>query len=111
AVLFARFVRTRDSHLRDRLVQRYRSLARYLASKFANRGEPIEDLFQVAMIALVKAVDRYEPGRGVKFTTWATPVVAGEIRRYFRDYGWSIKVSRSLQERNQAATKAKSNLQ
>jgi RNA polymerase sigma-B factor len=109
--MFARFARTRDPQLRDKIVNRHRSLARFLASKFANRGEPIEDLFQVAMIALVKAIDRFEPGRGVKFTTWATPVIVGEIRRYFRDFGWQVKVARSLQERNQAATKAKAVLQ
>lgn len=109
--MFVRYARTREVQLRDKLVMQHRSLARYLASKFANRGEPIEDLFQVAMIALVKAVERFEPNRGVKFTTLATPVIVGEIRRYFRDYGWQIKVSRSLQERNQAAVKAKVTLQ
>lgn len=109
--LFAKYARTRDLHIRDRLVLRHKSLARFLASKFANRGEPIEDLYQVAMIALVKAVDRFDPGRCIKFTTWATPVIVGEIRRYFRDFGWQIKVSRTLQERNQAAARAKSQLQ
>ena len=92
--------------MRDRLVAMHQNLVRYLASKFANRGEPLEDLVQVGNIGLVNAVDRYEVGRGNKFSTYATPTVVGEIRRYFRDKAWSLKVPRRLQELNQAANKA-----
>jgi RNA polymerase sigma-B factor len=79
---------------------------RYLASKFANRGIPLEDLIQVGMIGLIHAVDRFEPDRGLQFSTFATPTIVGEIRRYFRDKGWSMKVPRRLQELNFAAAKA-----
>lgn len=104
--LFVEYARTGDNRLRDRLVAMHQNLVRYLASKFANRGEPIEDLVQVGNIGLVNAVDRYEVGRGNKFSTYATPTVVGEIRRYFRDKAWSLKVPRRLQELNQAANKA-----
>ncbi|MBC8139852.1 MAG: sigma-70 family RNA polymerase sigma factor, partial [Armatimonadetes bacterium] len=104
--LFVEYARTGDNRLRDRLVAMHQNLVRYLASKFANRGEPLEDLVQVGNIGLVNAVDRYEVGRGNKFSTYATPTVVGEIRRYFRDKAWSLKVPRRLQELNQAANKA-----
>ena len=104
--LFIEYARTGDNRLRDRLVAMHQNLVRYLASKFANRGEPLEDLVQVGNIGLVNAVDRYEVGRGNKFSTYATPTVVGEIRRYFRDKAWSLKVPRRLQELNQAANKA-----
>ncbi len=104
--LFTEYARTGDRRLRDRLVSMHQNLVRYLASKFANRGEPLEDLVQVGNIGLVNAVDRYEVGRGNKFSTYATPTVVGEIRRYFRDKAWSLKVPRRLQELNQAANKA-----
>lgn len=104
--LFVEYARTGDRRLRDRLVAMHQNLVRYLASKFANRGEPLEDLVQVGNIGLVNAVDRYEVGRGNKFSTYATPTVVGEIRRYFRDKAWSLKVPRRLQELNQAANKA-----
>lgn len=104
--LFVEYARTGDNRLRNRLVAMHQNLVRYLASKFANRGEPLEDLVQVGNIGLVNAVDRYEVGRGNKFSTYATPTVVGEIRRYFRDKAWSLKVPRRLQELNQAANKA-----
>lgn len=104
--LFSEYTRTGDRRLRDRLVAMHQNLVRYLASKFANRGEPLEDLVQVGNIGLVNAVDRYEVGRGNKFSTYATPTIVGEIRRYFRDKAWSLKVPRRLQELNQAANKA-----
>src|SRR4028118_348297 len=104
--LFSEYTRTGDKRLRDRLVAMHQNLVRYLASKFANRGEPLEDLVQVGNIGLVNAVDRYEVGRGNKFSTYGTPTIVGEIRRYFRDKAWSLKVPRRLQELNQAANKA-----
>lgn len=74
--------------------------------RFANRGEPLDDLIQVGIVGLLKAIDRFEPERGVEFTTYATPTVVGEIKRYFRDKGWAVKVPRRLQELNLAVTRA-----
>ena len=71
---------------------------RFLASKFKNRGEPLDDLVQVGTIGLIKAIDRFDPERGLEFTTYATPTILGEIKRHFRDKGWSIRVPRRLQE-------------
>ncbi|MBW3621928.1 MAG: SigB/SigF/SigG family RNA polymerase sigma factor [Armatimonadetes bacterium] len=82
------------------------NLVRFLAGKFANRGEPLEDLIQVGTIGLLNAIDRYDPDRGTKFSTYATPTIMGEIKRYFRDKSWNLKVPRHLQELNWAATKA-----
>jgi RNA polymerase sigma-B factor len=104
--LFRQFARTRDERLREQLVAMHQNLVRFLAGKFANRGEPLEDLVQVGTIGLINAVDRYDSGRGNKFSTYATPTIVGEIRRYFRDKAWSLKVPRRLQELNQAANKA-----
>ena len=96
----------RDPQMRDRLVVMHQNLVRYLAGKFVNRGEPLEDLIQVGTIGLINAIDRFDAGRGTKFSTYATPTIVGEIRRYFRDKAWSLKVPRRLQELNQTASKA-----
>jgi RNA polymerase sigma-B factor len=98
--------RTEAERLRDGLVVAHLSLARYLAAKFANRGEPLDDLIQVATLGLLKAIDRFDPERGVEFTTYATPTIVGEIKRYFRDKGWAVKVPRRLQELNLAVNRA-----
>ena len=74
------------------------NLVRFLASKFKNRGEPLDDLIQVGTIGLIKAIDRFDPSRGLEFTTYATPTILGEIKRHFRDKGWSVRVPRRLQE-------------
>jgi len=108
--LFELFHRTRDQALRDRLVGQYENLVRFLASKFANRGEPLDDLIQVGMIGLINAVDRFEPDRGIKFSTYATPTIVGEIKRYFRDRSWNLKVPRWLQELNLQVTRANDRL-
>jgi len=108
--LFLRYARTRDSQLRDRLVAMHHNLVRYLAGKFVNRGEPLEDLVQVGTIGLINAIDRFDSGRGTKFSTYATPTIVGEIRRYFRDKAWSLKVPRRLQELNQTAARAQEEL-
>jgi RNA polymerase sigma-B factor len=104
--LFTEYERTRDPRLRDALVELYQPLVRYLAGKFAARGEPLEDLIQVANIGLINAVNRFDPSAGTKFPTFATPTVVGEIRRYFRDRAWSVKVPRRLQELHQSAARA-----
>lgn len=104
--LFQRYIETKDRKIRDHLVAIHQNLVRFLAGKFANRGEPIDDLIQVGSIGLINAIDRFDPERGTKFSTYATPTIVGEIRRYFRDKAWSLKVPRRLQELNLAANKA-----
>ncbi|HEY3266312.1 MAG TPA: RNA polymerase sigma factor SigF [Armatimonadota bacterium] len=104
--LFERYQRTRDAALRDQLVMVHLNLVRFLAGKFANRGEPLEDLVQVGTIGLINAVDRFDPLRGNKFSTYAAPTIVGEIKRHFRDKAWNLKVPRRLQELNLAAGKA-----
>lgn len=92
------FARTRQPALRDELVGEYLPFAYGLAHRYARRGEPVEDLEQVAALALVKALDRFDPDRGVKFTTFAAPTIIGELKRHFRDKGWAVQVPRRLQE-------------
>ena len=100
------FHETRDPKLRDALILAYSDLAAYLARKFGNRGEPVEDLIQVASIGLLKAIDRFDPTRGTEFTTYATATVVGEIKRHFRDKFWAIRVPRRLRELNNSLMKA-----
>ena len=88
----------RRSTARDELVHLHLPLVEHCARRFRNRGEPFEDLVQVGTIGLIKAVDRFETDRGVEFSTYATPTVIGEIKRYFRDKGWAIRVPRRRQE-------------
>ncbi|WP_436536462.1 RNA polymerase sigma factor SigF [Actinoplanes sp. HUAS TT8] len=96
--------------LRDRAVEAWLPLARHLANRYANRGEPRDDLHQVAVIGLIKAVDRFEAGRGVEFTGFAIPTIVGELKRHFRDKTWSVRVPRRLQELRLAITAANSAL-
>jgi len=110
AELFREYILSRDVKVRDQLVMMHHNLVRFLAGKFANRGEPLEDLVQVGVIGLINAIDRFDPDRGTKFSTYATPTVVGEIRRHFRDKAWSLKVPRRLQELNLAANKAADDL-
>ncbi len=96
--LFRRYGQEGDEEARDELITMYLNLVKYLASRFRNRGEPIDDLIQVGTIGLIKAIDRFDIDRQVEFTTYATPTIVGELKRYFRDKGWAIKVPRRLQE-------------
>jgi RNA polymerase sigma-B factor len=88
----------RRSQCREELVQLHLPLVDHCARRFANRGEPLDDLVQVGTIGLIKSVDRFDTDRGVEFSTYATPTIIGEIKRYFRDKGWAIRVPRRLQE-------------
>jgi RNA polymerase sigma-B factor len=96
--LFKKYRLEGDEDARDELITMYLNLVKYLASRFRNRGEPIDDLIQVGTIGLIKAIDRFDIERQVEFTTYATPTIVGELKRYFRDKGWAIKVPRRLQE-------------
>jgi RNA polymerase sigma-B factor len=98
------------ARLRDQLVELHLPLVEYLARRFRNRGEMLDDLVQVATIGLIKSVDRFDLERGVEFSTYATPTIVGEIKRHFRDKGWAIRVPRRLQELKLALTKATSEL-
>lgn len=96
--LFRRYKEEGDEEAREQLIESHLNLVRFLASKFKNRGEPLEDLVQVGSLGLIKAIDRFDPDRGLEFTTFATPTIMGEIKRHFRDKGWSVRVPRRLQE-------------
>lgn len=104
------FARLPDPKSRDELVIMFQPLGRYLARRFAGRGEPLEDLEQVASIALIKAVDRFDPEREVKFSTYATVTVVGELKRHFRDKGWALNVPRRVKELSLQVERAVSEL-
>ncbi|MDA8317063.1 MAG: SigB/SigF/SigG family RNA polymerase sigma factor [Actinomycetota bacterium] len=96
--LFFELAAGRDPAVRERLVTAHLGLAHQLARRYVNRGEPYEDLVQVASLAIVKSVDRFDPDRGIEFTTFATRTVIGELKRHFRDKGWAVRAPRRVQE-------------
>jgi RNA polymerase sigma-B factor len=89
---------TRDPGIRDQLVDLNSDLVHYIARRFANRGEPLEDIEQVGFLGLIHAIERFDPSLENEFSTFATPTIMGEIRRYFRDRSWAVRVPRRLQE-------------
>lgn len=104
--LFVRFSESRSRRDRNRLVEAHLGFAHHVARRYANRGVGDDDLEQIALLALVKAVDRFDPGLGYAFTTFAGRTIEGEIKRHFRDATWSVRVPRSLQERHLAVRRA-----
>jgi RNA polymerase sigma-B factor len=96
--LFERYLERHDAADREVLVERFLPLARALARRYQSAGEPVDDLFQVACLGLVKAIDRFDLRRGVAFPSYAVPTMLGEIRRYLRDRTWSVRVPRGLRE-------------
>jgi RNA polymerase sigma-B factor len=98
--LLRRYHSEGDVSARERLIEQYLPLVRSLARRYSYRGEQLEDLVQVGCIGLIKAIDRFDIDRGVELTTYATPNIIGEIKRHFRDKGWSVRVPRGLQELN-----------
>jgi RNA polymerase sigma-B factor len=95
---FAEYRRTGDRTLRNALVEDHRWLAQHCARRFRHKGEPVDDLEQVAVVALIKAVDRFDPGYGYTFSTYAVPTIVGELRRHFRDRTWAVRVPRRAKD-------------
>ena len=104
-ILLRRYHEDGDLAAREQLIERYMSLVRSLARRYAYRGEQLDDLVQIGAIGLIKAIDRFDLERGVELTTYATPNIIGEIKRHFRDKGWSVRVPRGLQELNVQVSK------
>jgi RNA polymerase sigma-B factor len=100
----------RREPLRDELVTGFLPVAQHIARRFNNRGEPLDDLVQVATVGLINAVDRYSPDRGTDFFSFAVPTISGEVRRHFRDLGWSMRVPRRLKDLHVSINTAVSNL-
>src|SRR6187402_1802648 len=100
----------RRAALRDRAIEAWLPLARHLAARYNGRGEPADDLLQTATVGLIKAVDRFDPDRGVEFAGFAIPTVLGEVKRHFRDRTWSVRVPRRTQELRLGISQANSAL-
>jgi RNA polymerase sigma-B factor len=105
--LLTRYHLEGDQDAREELVERFLPYARDLALRYRYTDEPVDDLLQIASIGLLKAIDRYEPERGSKFTSYAAPTILGELKRHFRDRGWALRVPRELQERVLAVSRAR----
>src|SRR3984885_6114169 len=97
--LLVAYYEDHDPSAREELVKRFLPFARKLALRYVHSREPLDDLVQVACVGLLNAIERFEPGRGKKFTSFAAPTIVGELKRHFRDKGWTVHVPRDLQER------------
>jgi len=105
AELLRRYHEHGDIGARQELIERHVDFVRRLAHRYARRGEQLDDLTQVGCVGLIKAIDRYDGGFGASLTTYAAPNILGEIKRHFRDRGWSVRVPREIQELNVRLTK------
>jgi RNA polymerase sigma-B factor len=103
--LLVSYQEDRDPAIREELVRRFLPFARKLALRYVHSREPLDDLVQVASVGLLNAIERFEPGRGKKFTSFAAPTIVGELKRHFRDKGWTVHVPRDLQERALAVSR------
>ena len=108
--LFKQYSKTRDIEIRNQLVENYLYMVDILIRKYLNKGVDYDDLYQVGAMALVSAVDRFNPERGFEFSSFATPTILGEIKRYFRDKEWGVKVPRRLKELSAKVPVAKEQL-
>lgn len=109
--LFNEYAITKNIKVRNELINRYLYIAEILSKKFLNKGIEYEDIFQVASLGLIYAIERFDVNRGFEFSSFATPTIIGEIKKYFRDKGWSIKVPRGIQELSKKINVAKDTLQ
>ncbi len=105
--LFKTYSKTKDKQIRDILIEKHLYIAEILSKKYANRGIEYDDIFQVACIGLIYAIDRYDVEKGYEFSSFATPTIIGEIKKYFRDKGWTIRVPRRIQELSKKINNAK----
>lgn len=105
--LFIEFEKTKDKDIRDELIERHLYIAEILAKKYTNRGMDFDDIFQVASVGLIYAVDRFDVSKGFQFSSFATPTIIGEIKKHFRDKGWTIRVPRRIQELSKRINNAK----
>ena len=103
--LFEEYARTGSADVRGELVERFLPLARRLAGRYGYSDEPYDDLVQVASIGLIKAIDRFDPARGLRFSSFAVPTILGELKRHFRDRGWALHVPRTIQDRTLRITR------
>ena len=114
-ILFAQLVQLTDGdpekvRLRETIIESHLALVTHAARKFANRGEPLDDLIQVGTIGLIKAIDRFDPAKGFEFSTFAMPTIIGEIKRHFRDKTWAVQVPRRMQELGASVNRATTDL-
>lgn len=105
--LFSMYKKNKDSSIRNELIERHLYIAEILSKKYANKGIEYEDIYQVACLALIYAIDRYDVDKGYEFSSFATPTIIGEIKKYFRDKGWVVKVPRRIQELSKKISNAK----
>lgn len=107
---FTEYAETRDKAIREKLIKNFLYIAEILARKYANKGIEYDDIYQVACIGLIYAIDRFDVSKGFEFSSFATPTIIGEIKKYFRDKGWTIKVPRRIQEVSKKINNAKTEL-
>lgn len=109
--LFRQYSITKDIEIRNELVSRYLYITEILSKKFVNKGIEYDDIYQVASLGLIYAIERFDVDRGFEFSSFATPTIIGEIKKYFRDKGWSVRVPRRIQELSKKINQAKIKLQ